>query len=412
LTQRTPWLRGPVWDGIWLQSALWLAPLALLLSRGHADPESSPLDVLYFGTTALFWIGHRLCSTWLAYCTEAYRPLLRAQPVRFIVLPLVITVGCFAVFLPSDSSLPWSREQRLVTFAIVDYVLVTYHFAAQHFGVLSLYRARIGRGGLYARRVDRLFTLAVGGLLVFFADVLAGDAAYQDLWLDPWLSGSWLTSPHAQDTVREAALLILVACTAAMLAGEAFGARRSLPHVLYVLGIAATAAVALCAQSIFLFLVVSTSQHWIVATALASQTPRAEPAPARGAVRRALHGLNTRPWALTVFLMASSVLLLPLFEVEAIEQGGTFYGERIFGAVATQLRTSSWLPALVALGFATGFMHYLLDRSVYRFSNPEVRAAARGLLAPQADRAFFPTRTPVVATQFYPRPAAEFPRPS
>jgi len=53
--------------------------------------------------------------------------------------------------------------------------------------------------------------------------------------------------------------------------------------------------------------------------------------------------------------------------------------DRIFGAFATQLRTSSWVPVLVALGFATGFIHYLLDRSVYRMSDPQVRAAASGL---------------------------------
>jgi hypothetical protein len=56
--------------------ALWLAPVVLWLSRGYADPEESPLDLLYFALTALFWIGHRLCSSYLAYCTEAYRPLL------------------------------------------------------------------------------------------------------------------------------------------------------------------------------------------------------------------------------------------------------------------------------------------------------------------------------------------------
>ena len=37
------------------------------------------------------------------------------------------------------------------------------------------------------------------------------------------------------------------------------------------------------------------------------------------------------------------------------QQTGTYYGDRIFGAFATQLRTSTWVPALVALGFATGF---------------------------------------------------------
>jgi hypothetical protein len=35
---------------------------------------------------------------------------------------------------------------------------------------------------------------------------------------------------------------------------------------------------------------------------------------------------------------------------------------------------------LLALGFATGFIHYLLDRSAYRMSDPQVRAAASGLI--------------------------------
>src|SRR5258705_5671466 len=168
-------VRGPGWDGFWMLSALWLAPIVLLLVHGYSDPESSPLDLLYFGLTALFWIGHRLSSSYLAYCTEAYRPLLRSQPVRFVVLPLLVIVCCFAVFLPSDSALPWSRAERLVVMAIIDYVFVTYHFATQHFGALSLYRTRVGRSACTTtRRMDRLFALCVGGALVFLADILAG----------------------------------------------------------------------------------------------------------------------------------------------------------------------------------------------------------------------------------------------
>jgi hypothetical protein len=104
----------------------------------------------------------------------------------------------------------------------------------------------------------------------------------------------------------------------------------------------------------------------------------------RGAVRRILHTVNTRPWAVVLLLTVSSVLLLPLFEVEANWDGGTSYGDRIFGALVTGLRTSSWAPALLALGFATAFLHYLLDRGVYRLSDPQVRSAARGLLTPPA----------------------------
>lgn len=374
------WVRGPVWDGIWMLNALWLVPAAVWLAHGYSDLESSPLDVFYFGLTALFWIGHRLCSSWLAYCTEAYRPLLHSEPVRFIVLPGLVTVGCFALILPADEALPWTRAERAVSLAILDYALVTYHFAAQHFGALSLYRARSERSRCtQTRRLDWIFALAVGGVLVFIADVLTGSVAYQEVWIDRWFIADWLISN--QEQIREAATLAVFLTTGVMLIVEARAPRRSLPRVLYILGLAAMVAVAFRPRSLFLFPAIWTSQHWILATGLAAQTPRREPDPETGIVRRVFHALNARPWAVLSIFIAFSVLLLPFFEVEANGENGTYYGERIFGAVAVGLRTSSWVPALVALGFATGFVHYLLDRSVYRLSDPRVCSAARGLLA-------------------------------
>jgi len=376
---RSTWVRGPVWDSFWMLSGLWLAPIVLWLAWGYDDPESSPLDLLYFGLTALLWLGHRFCSTYLAYCTEAYRPLLRTQPVRFVVLPVLITLGCFAFFLPPDSALPWTRAERLVGLAIVDYAWVTWHFASQHFGALSLYRSRAGRSAcVQTRRFDRLFALIAGGVLVFVADILAGAVAYQEQWIDRWFFPTWMVS--SQDVIRNGATVVLVIVTVAALFAELHTSRWSLPRVLYIIGIAVMVGIALRPRSLFLFLVIWTSQHWILATGLASQTPRGEPAPRRGLIRGALHGLNIRPWAVLLFLTILSVLLLPIFEVEANRQAGTYYGDRIFGAIATGLRTSSWVPMLVALGFATGFTHYLLDRSVYRMSDPQVRVAARGLL--------------------------------
>ena len=359
-------------------SALWLAPIVLLLVHGYSDPESSPLDLLYFGLTALFWIGHRLSSTYLAYCTEAYRPLLRAQPIRFVALPILITAGCFAVFLPADSALPWTREERLIGLAIIDYACVTYHFAAQHFGALSLYRSRADRGScLHTRRLDRFFALSVGGVLIFVADILAGAVAYQDRWGDHW-SLTWIMS--AENGIRVGATLALFAATVIILFMELRTRQWSLPRVLYIIGLAMMVGLALRPRSLFLFVVIWTSQHWILATGLASQTPSAESTPTTGMIRGLLHRLNVRPWAVVLFLMALSLILLPVFEVEANRETGTYYGDWIFGAFATQLRESSWVPALLALGFATGFIHYLLDRSVYRMSDPQVRAAASGLV--------------------------------
>jgi TonB family protein len=366
-------------------SALRLAPIVLLLVRGYSNPGSSPLDLLYFGLTALFWIGHRLSSTYLAYCTEAYRPLLREQPIRFIVLPALVTAGCFALFLPADSALPWTREERLIGLAIIDYACVTYHFAAQHFGALSLYRSRADRGScMQTRRWDRFFALTAGGVLVFVADILAGTVAYQDQWVDRWFP-AWIVS--AENGIRGAATLALFAITAIMLVAELRTPRWSLPRILYIIGLAVMVGLALRPRSLFLFLVIWTSQHWILATGLASQTPSSESTPTTGIVRRFLHRLNVRPWAVVLFLMLLSLVFLPIFEVEANRETGTsYYGDRIFGSLAVQLRTSTWLPALLALGFATGFIHYLLDRSVYRMSDPQVRAAACGLIGNAAGR--------------------------
>jgi hypothetical protein len=376
-TQRSPWVRGPAWDAVFILNAVWLAPLVLWLADGHADP--GPLDMFYFGMTALFWIGHRLASAWLAYGTEAYRPLLHAQPVRFVLLPLLVTALCFAIFLPPDTALPWTRLERFIGLAIFDYALSTYHFGAQHFGALSLYRSRTAIGSL-ARNRDRWFALGVGGVLVFVADALAGTATYQDLWVNRWLPGGFAS---AVQPIRHGALVLLVLATLAMLLAEARSPERSLPRILYIVGLAGMVTVALQPRSLFPFLVLWTTQHWIVAAGLASRTASREPAPIGGRLRQTLHALNQRPWLLLLFLVLASVFLLPVFEVEASWQDGTHYGDRIFGAFALSLRTSVLVPALLALGFASGFVHYLLDRAVYRLSDPNVRVAATGLVAPQ-----------------------------
>jgi len=263
--------------------------------------------------------------------------------------------------------------------AIVDYVFVTFHFAAQHFGALSLYRTRAGRtSSRYARRLDWIFALGIGGALIFLADILTGSVAYQDKWISRWFVPDWLASN--QDSIRQIGVLVLLIATAVMLVAEARAPRRSLPRVLYIIGLAAMAAVALQPRNLFLFLVIWTSQHWILATGLASRTASGEPAPEQGFFRRAFHSLNARPWAMLLVFAAVSILSLPFFEVEANRQEGTYYGDWIFGAFASGLRTSIWVPALVAIGFATGFVHYLLDRNVYRMSDPRVRCAASGLL--------------------------------
>ena len=374
------WIKSPAWDLVWILNALWLAPLLLLLARGHDHVRTSPVDGLFFALAVPLWFGHRVSSAWLAYATPAYRPLLATQRLRFLVAPFAVAVACFALLLAPESVLPMPLTERVVWLAVLDYLLVSYHFAAQHFGLLSLYRARAGRASdAITRRIDRWFALVVGGGFVVLAEALAGSIAYQDRWIDLLLGAGW--ADLLARKLRDGGIVFVVILTAMMLYAELRSQRPSLPRVSYVLGVSIMVLFAFLARDPFLFIVLWSVQHWSAAMGLASLAASGG-AQAPGAHwQRLLAPINRRGWAVLLVLAVVSILLLPVLEVQAVSDEYV-YADRIFGNAAWWLRSSPFVPALLALGFASGFIHYLLDRAAFRFSSPDVRQAARGLLQP------------------------------
>ena len=370
------WIKSPAWDFVWVLNTLWLGPLVLLLGWGHEDVRASPVDALFFVLAVPLWFGHRVASAWLAYTTPAYRPLLAKQRVRFLIAPSAIALACFAVLLPSESVLPMPLLERVVWLAVLDYLLVSYHFAAQHFGLLSLYRARAGRASeAMTRRLDRWFALVVGGGFVVLANILAGSVAFQDRWIDPLL-GQALSDTFVR-ALRDASIAIVVSLAALVLSVELRSRRPSVPRVAYLLCVSTV--VLLSFVNPFVFLVLWSVQHWSAAMGLVSLAASGGVQASGVHWQRLLAPINRRAWAVLLVLAVVSVLLLPLLEVEAVSDEYA-YADRIFGAVAVWLRFSPFVPALLALGFATSFIHYVLDRAAFRFSSPDVRQAARGLL--------------------------------
>lgn len=374
---------GPAWDLVWILNPLWLVPLVLLLARGHEDARDSLVDGLFFVLAVPLWFGHRVSSAWLAYATPAYRPLLVQQRLRFVVAPLAIAAVCFLVLLAPENVLPMPLTERVVWLVVLDFLLVSHHFAAQHFGLLCLYRARAGRASApRERRLDRWFALVVGGGFVVLAQALTGSIAFQDRWIDPWLGevGSQLLAR----TLHDGGIAIVVILTGLVLGVELRSGCPSLPRMAYVLCLAAMVLLAFLARDPFLFLVLWSVQHWSAAMGLASLTASGGEQAASTRWQRLLAPINRRGWAVLLSLSVVSVLLLPLLEVEAVTDDYV-YADRIFGEAAWWLRSSSFVPVLLALGFSTGFIHYLLDRAAFRFSSPDVRQAARGLLQPRSE---------------------------
>ena len=89
------WVKSRSWDLFWLLSALWLTPFFFLLSQTSANPDDSPAALVYLLFTAVFWIGHRFASTYLAWFSPRYQPLRKLQPLRFIAFPIIAVCAVF-----------------------------------------------------------------------------------------------------------------------------------------------------------------------------------------------------------------------------------------------------------------------------------------------------------------------------
>ena len=278
--------------------------------------RASPWTVVFFALRCSV-VRSPVSSAWLAYATPAYRPLLAKQRLRFVVAPLAIAAACFAVLLAPESVLPMPLTERVVWLAVLDYLLVSYHFAAQDFGLLCLYRARAGRAlEATTRRLDRWFALVVGGGFVVVAEALAGSIAFQDRWIDPLLGA--VGADLFARTLRDGGIVLVVILTALMLRVELRSQRPSLPRVAYVLGLSAMVLFAFLARDPFLFLVLWSVQHRSAAMGLASLAASGGTQEPATRWQRLLVPINRRGWAVLLVLAVASTLLLPLLEVEAV----------------------------------------------------------------------------------------------
>lgn len=378
--RRQPWVRAPAWDLFWLHGGLWLAPLAVLCSLGWTDVEDSPAQLVYLALSAVFWIGHRFSSTWLAWFTTAYARARAQQPARFLIVPAAVVGLTFAVVLAPDHLLPGTWLQRVLVLGAIDYFLVTWHFSAQHFGVLSLYRSRARTDASsrhptpHVRSLDRMYSLTVGGAVIIAAELAQGATTLPDAWLGP------LADHAALHGIR----LPLAILTFMLTALQMTVARRhtpGLPRMLYICGLSAMAFAALFAHP-FVFLFCWTTQHWLAAMGLASVVVQGEPSPKPTArFYRQTHRIHRVPGRFVLVLALLSAISMPLYEVEASSGPADRPAFELLDQVLSGALTAPLaVQLLTALGLATAFLHYLLDRAVWRFSDPCVRAAAAPLL--------------------------------
>ena len=337
-------LRNPSWDFTWLLCGLWLFPLVIFLDWGEG------LETFFLLCTLLFWLTHRFSSLLLAFTSPSYSSVRKAQPLRFLGVPILVILS---VFIWLCSPWPtWTLTEKILILAVIDYAWALYHFAIQHYGVLRLYQLRNPMQEGLSSSQQQNWCLLLGGVLPWLGELVQSTTWLQQEGL---LNLTWLSfdSPSIW-TLRGGVCLISIVAWRKLTAQNC-----SLAYQAYLLSLLLLANAAWWISPLA-FLVLISVQHWLVAVGIA------------GHARSIDSPKNHSGWRVVIIWVLWTIVAVPFLEIDSVDVSNSLGAEWIPGW-QNLLMESSWLTLCLGLAFASGFVHYLMDRAVYRFSDPMLR---------------------------------------
>ncbi len=223
------WVRSPTWDFFWLHSGLWLGLVIFAFSNQPA------LEMFYMVGVFLFWISHRFSSFYIAWGTCSYRSVRSSQPWRFVILPVIIVLSVFVYLFLPENVLPVSVPVRIFGLLVLDFFWGMHHFAAQHYGILSLFRHRGNHSTANSFKLtDRFFCWGTGFVLVLFAELLHGASFLQQEQIFPTMPYDW--EIEFIPIILSSGTILVIGITLIMI-WDALLHNSGLPRILYILGL-------------------------------------------------------------------------------------------------------------------------------------------------------------------------------
>ena len=368
-----PWLRSAGWDGFWMLSGLWLLPL-LAVSAVVPGALKSGLIV----ASLLLWLSHRFATTYSAFCTPAYRNLVSEQRRRFLWLPGVIILLTFGFVYAPRTLVPIDSWGKIQVLGTLFFLYNAYHFGIQHYGVLSIYRIRTGQSPSgWLKRYEKFFCLVVGSLAVAIAQICHGAEVVGDSIVYPVVPRDVFMSAFALLQVVMPVIIVILA--AVFFVGEFRMGQVSLPKVVYAAGLMLQGISAYFLDPIA-FLILWGVQHWLVSVALGGHMAQNDTSEIPASSR--WYGFWSRFkgfWPTVFVLCLASIILSPLFAY-AVHPEKIAEGPDFFSFLSPVLAIPAISNLFIALNFSSVFIHFVMDRAIFRFSHPAVRKVSVPLL--------------------------------
>jgi hypothetical protein len=407
----SPWIESPRWDVTWMFAGLWapaLAALAFLLTHGvgtHQVQRAFGAGVESFAFIYLpLSVLHRISTTYAVLATPILRDDRRSNPARYLYVPAGIVLCCILLalaftFHDAFAFMP-SLHGRLWGFFVLAYVMFAWerwHFCAQEFGVLSIYRARARQSAPADKRFDRVFTIV---LMLIVNIVLVFRAGFRDL-REVVLYGTPLAGYRGEllEPIALAAFVLGAGWMVSAIVRELRHPQRSLPK-LWFYGLVGSHSLLLYffPDRLGLFFLSYVFHHWMVSVGLfgritlhAYEAQPGRPDATRAPLARLLVGVAP-------MLGVTLVLYLTCAQLDRAGNLSPVPDAMIFAGASVGAKLLAGV--IIGLFFAINYLHYYYDRCFYAFSSPAVRKAVVPLLlrAPSTPR---PTRAPelVVAAQ-------------
>lgn len=360
------WIRSPGWDGVWMLSGFWVPTLLILMPLPRAQ-------ALIVGLTLCCWIAHRISSLYLGLCVSEYREVLRARPGYFLSLPLGLLAATMVFVLCPESLLPLPRLERFVLLALIDYFFSLYHFAAQHYGVLAVYRSRLPHGqaapGLL--KWDRWACLGVTGIVSLLLDAIYDSTSPLRILGFNALDGLnpvWLRAGLASLVLGFWGVTLVIYRRQ----------RQGLGRIAYFSTLCYMTLISIFVDPL-LYFAMAQIQHWLVSLGLTAHMASNSHGTGTGWYRP-WNWLNRQRGGPLVLLLGLSLLLTPILEADAYLAQGYDSGAVIVQHFLVAWQGSIWLYVFGGLAIFSSLLHYVYDRGVFRFADPLTRRAAIGLL--------------------------------
>ena len=337
-----------------------------------------PLVFLY----VVLGVWHRMTSTYAVLGTPILRDEVRKNKKKYLFIPLAILIGCVllaqAFVFHSAFSFMQSTHGQLWAFFLLAYVMILWerwHFCAQEFGVLSIYRIRANQFSPADRKFDRAYTIV---LMLIVNMVLFFYAGFKNEQILFYGTGLNAYPERLLDNVALIAFLVGMIFMLTALTREWMRQEPSFPKAAFYFLIGShTMLIYFCPEAFLLFFFSYIIHHWMVAIGLFNRITMNSYTDISAAQRIGKYCIRVGP------IVGLCVLWYFYFSHRSsLDLAGSLPKPddaiTLFAGIATP--TKFFWGIIIGLFFAFNFLHYYYDRCFYSFRDPAIRERVGPLL--------------------------------